>query len=81
MRQLSLILADSVQAVGALMNVRWVHSGVVEIGTFCTIQGLAFCFSYHQHVDRFSIGAVKQTGDTSVAISTMVSWVSFLRLL
>ncbi|KAI5123998.1 hypothetical protein M0805_006408 [Coniferiporia weirii] len=36
---LSLFVADMMQAVGAFMDVRWVHKGSVEIGRFCTAQG------------------------------------------
>lgn len=37
---LSLFVADLIQAVGAVMDVRWVHSGKVEVGAFCTAQGV-----------------------------------------
>jgi hypothetical protein len=37
---LSLFVADLVQAIGAVMDVRWVHSGRVEAGAFCTAQGV-----------------------------------------
>ncbi|KAJ7045895.1 hypothetical protein C8F04DRAFT_1227946 [Mycena alexandri] len=37
---LSLFVADLVQAVGAVMDVHWVHSGVVSVGSFCTAQGV-----------------------------------------
>ncbi|KAJ7282868.1 hypothetical protein C8J57DRAFT_53677 [Mycena rebaudengoi] len=37
---LSLFVADLVQAIGAVMDVRWVHSGHVEAGAFCTAQGV-----------------------------------------
>lgn len=37
---LSLFVADLIQAIGAVMDVRWVHSGKVEVGAFCTAQGV-----------------------------------------
>ncbi|KAJ7736825.1 hypothetical protein B0H16DRAFT_1572738 [Mycena metata] len=37
---LSLFAADLVQAVGAVMDIKWVHSGVVAVGPFCTAQGV-----------------------------------------
>ncbi|KAJ7745447.1 hypothetical protein DFH07DRAFT_748882 [Mycena maculata] len=37
---LSLFIADLIQAIGAVMDIRWVHSGRVEIGAFCTAQGV-----------------------------------------
>ncbi|KAJ7033369.1 hypothetical protein C8F04DRAFT_623175 [Mycena alexandri] len=37
---LSLFGADLIQAVGAVMDIQWVHSGVVAVGPFCTAQGV-----------------------------------------
>lgn len=37
---LSLFVADLIQAIGAVMDVHWVHSGKVEVGGFCTAQGV-----------------------------------------
>ncbi|KAJ7188924.1 hypothetical protein C8R46DRAFT_878372 [Mycena filopes] len=37
---LSLFVGDLVQAVGAVMDIQWVHSGVVSAGPFCTAQGV-----------------------------------------
>lgn len=37
---LSLFFADLVQALGAVMDVKWVNDGKVEIGNFCTAQGV-----------------------------------------
>ncbi|KAJ6521955.1 hypothetical protein DFH09DRAFT_212956 [Mycena vulgaris] len=37
---LSLFVADLLQALGAVVDVRWVHSGKVEVGSFCTAQGV-----------------------------------------
>ncbi|KAJ7141392.1 hypothetical protein C8R44DRAFT_763319 [Mycena epipterygia] len=37
---LSLFVADLIQAIGAVMDVHWVHSGKVEVGSFCTAQGV-----------------------------------------
>jgi hypothetical protein len=35
-----LFFADLVQALGAVMDVKWVNDGKVEIGNFCTAQGV-----------------------------------------
>ena len=37
--QASLLVADVVQAVGAVMNLKWVQAGKVEVGPYCTAQG------------------------------------------
>ncbi|KAJ7451761.1 hypothetical protein B0H11DRAFT_2075009 [Mycena galericulata] len=37
---LSLFVADLIQAIGAVMDLHWVHSGRVDIGAFCTAQGV-----------------------------------------
>ncbi|KAJ7693375.1 hypothetical protein B0H17DRAFT_1059942 [Mycena rosella] len=37
---LSLFVADLIQAIGAVMDVHWVHNGKVEVGSFCTAQGV-----------------------------------------
>ncbi|TRM70280.1 hypothetical protein BD626DRAFT_423053 [Schizophyllum amplum] len=37
---LNLFFSDLVQALGAVMDVRWIHSGIVQTGGFCTAQGI-----------------------------------------
>jgi hypothetical protein len=37
--QLSLFTGDLVQAVGALLQIRWIDAGKVQVGSFCTVQG------------------------------------------
>jgi hypothetical protein len=37
---LSLFFADLVQAVGAVMDVHWVHAGKVQAGSYCSAQGV-----------------------------------------
>jgi hypothetical protein len=37
---LSLFFSDLMQALGAVMDVRWVHAGRVEAGDFCSAQGI-----------------------------------------
>lgn len=38
--QLSLFLADLLQAIGAAIDARWAHTGTVRIGPLCTAQGM-----------------------------------------
>jgi hypothetical protein len=42
--QIALFCADFVQAFGAVMDIRWIHTGVVETGTYCTAQGITLAF-------------------------------------
>ncbi|KAI4521532.1 hypothetical protein GGG16DRAFT_86885 [Schizophyllum commune] len=37
---LNLFFSDLVQALGAVMDIRWIHNGVVKTGGFCTAQGV-----------------------------------------
>ncbi|KAK7007826.1 Git3 domain-containing protein [Favolaschia claudopus] len=37
---LSLLLSDIIQAVGSIMNVKWVQERAVSVGDVCTIQGI-----------------------------------------
>lgn len=39
--QLSLFVADLLQAIGAALDVRWVQTGSVQTGGFCTAQGMS----------------------------------------
>ncbi|TFK44243.1 hypothetical protein BDQ12DRAFT_7840 [Crucibulum laeve] len=36
----SLFCADIIQAIGAVMDIKWINDGKVEIGGFCTAQGV-----------------------------------------
>ena len=37
--QLSLLLADVLQAIGAILNLKWIYDGKVVAGSFCNAQG------------------------------------------
>jgi len=51
----SLFSADVLQSIGAVMDIKWINDGKVEVGGFCNAQGI-----------------VKQLGETSVAMTTLV---------
>jgi len=36
----SLFSADVLQAIGAVMSIKWIHDGKVEVGGFCSAQGI-----------------------------------------
>ena len=38
--QLSLFIYDILEATGCILNIRWVHNGIVEAGSYCTTQGI-----------------------------------------
>lgn len=40
----SLLCADFVQAVGGLLSLRWIQSGIVKVGAFCDAQGILKVF-------------------------------------
>jgi hypothetical protein len=31
---------DILQATSCILNIRWIHNGIVEAGSYCTIQGI-----------------------------------------
>ena len=37
--QLSLFVADLLQSIGGAMDIKWVHTGIVQIGHYCTAEG------------------------------------------
>jgi hypothetical protein len=39
-RQLFLFIYDIMQAMGGILDVRWVHNGIVTTGSYCTAQGI-----------------------------------------
>jgi hypothetical protein len=39
-RQFSIFICDFLQALGGLLNIRWVHNGIVKSGSYCTAQGV-----------------------------------------
>ena len=38
--QLSLFLADTLQAIGGILNLKWIYDGKVVVGSFCNAQGI-----------------------------------------
>ncbi|KAH9978595.1 hypothetical protein BGW80DRAFT_1279883 [Lactifluus volemus] len=36
----SLFICELLQALGGLLNIRWVHNGIVKTGSYCTAQGI-----------------------------------------
>jgi len=72
--QLSLFIADALQAIGAVMDLRWVGTGRVEAGQFCSAQGeFLFAFRPEQAHLIITLGIISQLGEVNVAITTLVS--------
>jgi hypothetical protein len=70
--QLSLFAADFVQALGAVMDIKWIKDGKVEIGTFCTAQGKSLHAKQPQLGSSNCPGVIQQLGETGVAMTTLV---------
>jgi len=37
---LSIFIYDVLQATGHILSIRWVHTGIVKVGSYCTTQGI-----------------------------------------
>jgi hypothetical protein len=74
--QLSLFFADLLQAIGAVTYLKWVGSGHLEVGEFCSAQG-DFLFAspprWCKKPHLTTLGILKQSGEVGVALSTLVS--------
>ena len=74
--QLSLFIADLLQAIGSVMDLKWVGSGHLEVGEFCSAQG-DFLFAslpgWCKRPHHTTLGIVKQLGEVGAALSILVS--------
>jgi len=50
--QIVLFCADFVQGFGAVMEIRWVHTGILVTGTYCTAQGITLTFLSFNSLNR-----------------------------
>ncbi|EJD34843.1 hypothetical protein AURDEDRAFT_75800, partial [Auricularia subglabra TFB-10046 SS5] len=55
----SLLVSDALQAIGAIMDLRWIRLGEVTCGKYCNAQGTM-------------VSPIQSLGETSVAMATMV---------
>ncbi|KAI6033298.1 hypothetical protein EDC04DRAFT_2213696 [Pisolithus marmoratus] len=67
---LSLMVSDLIQAVGGLLNIKWIVEAGVYPGPFCTVQGISASALLGIRLSLHS-GFFKQVGDVGVALSTM----------
>jgi hypothetical protein len=76
--QLSLFIADLIQALGAIVNVKWLNEGKVFVGPLCNAQGRnrSACNIRNAVLSSGNLGITQQVGETSVAIHTLV-WTQF----
>ena len=79
--QIVLFGADFVQALGAVMDIRWINTGVVVTGTYCTAQGITLLHLFIQFPESTSSGSIQQLGETSVAMITLVCTFDFLSVI
>jgi hypothetical protein len=72
--QLSLFIADLIQALGAIVNVKWLNEGNVFVGPLCSAQGRnRSAYNIRSAVLLIgNPGIIQQVGETSVAIHTTV---------
>lgn len=79
--KLSLFVADILQAIGASLDVRWVHRGIVEEGGYCNAQGKSrhSPFSDEQQYQINVLGAIQQLGETVVALAILVCILCYQR--
>ena len=69
-----MFVADALQAIGAVMDIKWVGTGQVKAGEFCSAQGeFLFAFLPEQAHLMVISGIIQQLGEVSVAITTLVS--------
>jgi hypothetical protein len=69
-----LFIADALQAIGAVMDLKWIGTGQVEAGQFCSAQGeFLFAFQPEQAHLIITSGIIQQLGEVNVAITTGVS--------
>jgi hypothetical protein len=78
--QLSLFIADLIQALGAIVNVKWLNEGKVFVGPLCSAQGRNryICNIRNAVLLSGNPGIIQQVGETSVAIHTTVCGHYFL---
>lgn len=73
--QFSIFLGEAIQALGELLNIKWVNDGKVEIGAFCTTQGTSR-FGWLIYDSKFNLpsilGVFKQLGQVPVSLSILV---------
>jgi hypothetical protein len=70
--QISLFTADLIQGLGHGISLKWVIEGGLNVGTFCTVQGMLIMSSKIQYLTILP-GVLRQLGDLSIALCTMVS--------
>lgn len=70
--KLSLFIADLIQAVGTVLDIKWINEGKVHIGSFCTAQGMPHVHASADWHSSWRLGVIQQLGETPVAMNTLV---------
>ncbi|KIK12950.1 hypothetical protein PISMIDRAFT_18340 [Pisolithus microcarpus 441] len=77
---LNLMVSDLIQAVGGLLNIKWIVEASVYPCPFCTVQGTAALPLLYAGLS-LHVGFFKQVGDVGVALSTMAIALHMLQVL
>jgi hypothetical protein len=76
--QLSLLATDLVQAVGTIMDIRWIHKGIVYVGGFCTAQDMHHVLFLRIVSKYILLGIVQQLGEMPVTATTLVTTFTYI---
>ena len=71
--QVSLLLSDLLQALGGILDFKWVAQGSVTCGSSCTAQGSFKRLACIAVLKLFVLGVIKQLGETGVSLATLES--------
>ena len=78
--QIALFAAEVILGLGHAISLKWVIEGKVNIGTFCTVQGMLINYlrgRFEIHDLPVLSGLLRQLGDVGVALATLVrAWIS-----
>ncbi|KAI6119804.1 hypothetical protein F5141DRAFT_35339 [Pisolithus sp. B1] len=77
---LNLMVSDLIQAVGGLLNIKWIVEASVYPCPFCTVQGISALLLLEIRLSLFA-GFFKQVADVGVALSTMAIALHMLQVL
>lgn len=71
-QKLSLFLGSLFQALGVVLEVKWINDGKVHAGSFCTAQGFSILSHHWVGLKMLHVGVFQNLGQSAVAIQTTV---------
>lgn len=61
--------ANIIQAIGTIMNLKWISNGGLQDGVFCATQGVYFhVLILFLALNKLNIGELKNAGNVGIAI-------------